>query len=191
MRSCILKWLRHLRPDDEAAEQLLRRWLPTGRLPTIPPPRESAPLPWEYIINCWAMAITGMTKDYTWSWAAFLQSFGLFFLINYLHEWTFYRVKHPQIQQSKDISTWLLLNFFFFFLVGWSEGFPGGSDGKESACNEGDLSSIPGLEDPLEKEMAPTSLLLSGKFHGRRSLVGHSPWGHKELDTTERLHFTS
>ena len=27
------------------------------------------------------------------------------------------------------------------------------------------------------------------KFHGRRSLVDYSPWGHKELDTTERLHF--
>ena len=29
-----------------------------------------------------------------------------------------------------------------------------------------------------------------GKSHGPRSLVGYSPWGHKELDTTERLHFT-
>ena len=29
-------------------------------------------------------------------------------------------------------------------------GFPGGSDGKESACNEGDPGSIPGSEDPLE-----------------------------------------
>ena len=33
-------------------------------------------------------------------------------------------------------------------------GFPGGSDGKESACNAGDLCSVPGSEDPLEKEMA-------------------------------------
>ena len=31
--------------------------------------------------------------------------------------------------------------------------------------------------------------LLSGKSHGRRSLIGYSPWGCKELDTTERLHF--
>ena len=28
-----------------------------------------------------------------------------------------------------------------------------------------------------------------GKSHGRRGLVGFSPWGPKELDTTERLHF--
>ena len=37
--------------------------------------------------------------------------------------------------------------------------------------------------------MAPTPLLLPGKSHGLRSLVGCSPWGHEELDTTERLHF--
>ena len=37
--------------------------------------------------------------------------------------------------------------------------------------------------------MAPTSVLLPGKSHGRRSLVGCSPWGRKESDTTERLPF--
>ena len=31
----------------------------------------------------------------------------------------------------------------------------------------------------------PTSVLLPGKSHGQRSLVGYSPWGHKESDTTE------
>ena len=35
----------------------------------------------------------------------------------------------------------------------------------------------------------PTPVLLPGKFHGWRSLVGCSPWGHWESDTTERLHF--
>ena len=34
-----------------------------------------------------------------------------------------------------------------------------------------------------------TPVLLPGKSHGRRSLVGYSPWGHKESDTTEQLHF--
>ena len=48
-----------------------------------------------------------------------------------------------------------------------------------------------GQEDPLEKEMATTPVLLPGKFHGWRSLVGYSPWGPKESDTTERLHFTA
>ena len=39
------------------------------------------------------------------------------------------------------------------------------------------------------RQWHPTPVLLPGKSHGQRSLVGCSPWGHKELDTTERLHF--
>ena len=35
----------------------------------------------------------------------------------------------------------------------------------------------------------PTPVFLPGESHGQRSLAGYSPWGHKELDTTERLHF--
>ena len=39
------------------------------------------------------------------------------------------------------------------------------------------------------RQWQPTAGLLPGKSHGWRSLVGYSPWGGKELDTTERLHF--
>ena len=39
------------------------------------------------------------------------------------------------------------------------------------------------------RQWQPTQALLPGKSHGRRSLVGCSPWGHEESDTTERLHF--
>ena len=46
-----------------------------------------------------------------------------------------------------------------------------------------------GWEDPLEKAMATHSSTLSGKSRGRKILVGYSPWGLKESDTTERLHF--
>ena len=42
-----------------------------------------------------------------------------------------------------------------------------------------------GREDPLEKEMATHSSTLA--LHGGRNLVGYSPWGRKESDTTERL----
>ena len=42
-----------------------------------------------------------------------------------------------------------------------------------------------GWEDPLEKGMTTHSSILPGKSHGWRSLVGYSPWGHKESDTTE------
>ena len=39
------------------------------------------------------------------------------------------------------------------------------------------------------RQWHPTPVLLPGKFHGQRSLVGCSPWGREESDTTERLHF--
>ena len=39
------------------------------------------------------------------------------------------------------------------------------------------------------RQWHPTPVLLPGKSHGQRSLVGCSPWGHWGLDTTERLHF--
>ena len=39
------------------------------------------------------------------------------------------------------------------------------------------------------RQWHPTPVLLPGKSHGRRSLVGCNPWGHEESDTTERLHF--
>ena len=37
------------------------------------------------------------------------------------------------------------------------------------------------------KKWHPAPVFLPGKFHGQRSLVGYRLWGHKELDTTERL----
>ena len=39
------------------------------------------------------------------------------------------------------------------------------------------------------RQWHPTPVFLPGKSHGRRSLVGCSPWGREESDTTERLHF--
>ena len=44
-----------------------------------------------------------------------------------------------------------------------------------------------GREDPLEKEWQPAPVFLPGKSSGWRSLVGYSPWGRRELDTTELL----
>ena len=43
---------------------------------------------------------------------------------------------------------------------------------------------------PWRRKWQTTAELLPGKPHGQRSLVGYSPWGLKELDTTEQLHFT-
>ena len=48
-----------------------------------------------------------------------------------------------------------------YHLIQTSEGFPGGSDGKESACNAGELGLIPGLGGSLEEEMATHSSILA------------------------------
>ena len=45
-------------------------------------------------------------------------------------------------------------------------------------------------ENPLEKGTLPTPVFLLAEFHGQRSLVGYSPWGNKESDTTEQLTHT-
>ena len=62
--------------------------------------------------------------------------------------------------------------------TGLFKGFPGGSDGEESACNAGDPGWISGLG------RSP------GEIHRQRSLVGYGTWGHIELDTTEWLVYT-
>ena len=40
---------------------------------------------------------------------------------------------------------------------------------------------------PWRRQWLPTPVFLPGEFQGLRSLVGYSPWGHKELDMTEQL----
>ena len=63
---------------------------------------------------------------------------------------------------------------------------------KNPPADAGDAGSIPGQEDPLEKEMATTPVFLPGKSQEQKNLVGYSPWGCKEPDTTERqLHSTT
>ena len=67
-------------------------------------------------------------------------------------------------------------------------GFPGGSDGKESTCNVGNLGSIPGWErSPGGGHGKPLQYSCLENRHEQRNLVGYSPWGCKELDMTERL----
>ena len=61
---------------------------------------------------------------------------------------------------------------------------PGGSAGKESACNAGDLGLIPGLGRSAAGENG-TPVFLPGEFHGQRTLAGHSPWGHRGSDMNE------
>ena len=62
---------------------------------------------------------------------------------------------------------------------------------REGACLQRGRSSFdPWVgKIPWRRKWQPTPVLLPRKFHGQRSLVGYSPWGCKESDTTEQLHF--
>ena len=60
--------------------------------------------------------------------------------------------------------------------------FPGGSDDKEFACNEGDLGSG---KSPGAGHFNPLQYSCLENLHGQRSFVVCSPGGHIELDTTE------
>ena len=67
-------------------------------------------------------------------------------------------------------------------------GFPGGSGGKVSVCNVGDLGSIPGLGiSPGGGHDNPLQYSCLENPHRQQSLAGYSPWGRKESDMTEQL----
>ena len=73
-------------------------------------------------------------------------------------------------------------------------GFPGGSEGKASACNAGNPGSVPGSgRSPGEGNSNPLQwvwkrVTLAWKIPWTKK-PGYNSWGHKESDTTERLHF--
>ena len=67
-------------------------------------------------------------------------------------------------------------------------GFPGGSDGKDSTCNAGDLDLILGLGlCPGVGHDNPLQYFCLVNPHGLRSLASYSSWGRKESDTTMQL----
>ena len=66
--------------------------------------------------------------------------------------------------------------------------FPGGSDGKKSVCNVGYLGLIPGSgRSPVEGHGNPLQYSCLENPMDQGAWVGYSPWGRKELDTTEWL----
>ena len=68
---------------------------------------------------------------------------------------------------------------------------------KNPPANAGDLKDVGSIpvsgKIPWRRAWQPTPVFLPGESYGQRSLAGYSPWGHKELDTTEQLntHSTS
>ena len=69
--------------------------------------------------------------------------------------------------------------------------FPGGSDSKVSAHNAGDPGSIPGLgRSPGEGSGNPLQYSCLENSVDGGAWLGYSPWGRKESETTECIHFT-
>ena len=62
---------------------------------------------------------------------------------------------------------------------------------KNPSANAGDVRDVGSNPAsgrfPWRRAWQPTPVFLPGESHGQRSLVGYSPWGHKESDTTEQL----
>ena len=75
--------------------------------------------------------------------------------------------------------------------LAWATGFPSGSVVNNPLANvgaEGDMGSIPGMGRSTGGGNGnPLQYFLPGESHGQRSLVGYSPWGHRESDMTEWL----
>ena len=96
-----------------------------------------------------------------------------------LPAWRIPRTKEPGGLQSMGSQSVRHDGATFTFF----SGFPGDSDGKQSACNAGDLVSIPGLgRSPGEGKSYP---LL--QYSGLENSMDYSPWGRKELAMTEQL----
>ena len=87
------------------------------------------------------------------------------------------------------LACWLNMNVLLLLAISYLS-FSGGSVGKNPPANTGDARdavSIPGTRRSLGVGNGgnTTQIFLSGKFPGQRSLVGYSPWGHKESEMTK------
>ena len=80
---------------------------------------------------------------------------------------------------------------FIWWGYGSKWGFTRWLGGKESACqfkrHRRQGFDLWVRKIPWRRKWQPTPVFLLGKFHGQRSLVGYSPWGHKESDMTDTL----
>ena len=85
----------------------------------------------------------------------------------------------------------LLIWILYLFSLKEAKHLSGGSDGKESSCNIGDLGLIPGFQRfPWRWEQLPTPVFWPREFHGRRNPVCYSPWVTKSWTWLSNFHFT-
>ena len=94
--------------------------------------------------------------------------------------------QRDQITLGSRLIYWAVYDQWGYTFGSW--GFPGGLDSKESTCNTRDLGSVPELgRSPGEGNGYPLQYSCLENPMVRGTLVGYSPWGCQESDTTERL----
>ena len=98
-------------------------------------------------------------------------------------------LQYPPIRNSSEtFPTITTLAFIILYKTYW---LPRWYSGKESVCQcKRCLFSPWAGKIPWRRKWQPAPILLPGKFHGQRSLVGYSPWGHKESDMIEHTYQT-
>ena len=113
-----------------------------------------------------------------------------------LGRWEWDRVSHPV--DPGGLEAWSRSRIISVFLAAWNKGHPTGNEHQQvTSLGAQTVKRLPtmretrvpslGQEDPLEKEIAAHPRTLA--WHGWRSLVDCSPWGRRESDTMEQLHF--
>ena len=122
------------------------------------------------------------------SFSRFLCLFGLlWFLANYRN------ISSSSWYTCVPFCFFFFLYIYYRFLIcgyyGVHISFPGGATGKEPACQFRRYKRrwfIPWVRKiPWRRKWQPTPVFLPGESCGQRSLEGYSPWGCRELDTTE------
>ena len=124
------------------------------------------------------------TKGKTWS--APCPSYWVFLATQGLKGET-EREREVAVNEGANFTTWTI--FLNCPLECWWV-FPSGSWVTDPPTNAGDarLRFSPWVgKTPWRRARQPTPAFLPGESHGQRSLAGYSPWGHKELNTTEQL----
>ena len=112
----------------------------------------------------------------------------IFSLVDVSHSLLLFSDHH--LHQFSEIPIASISSHYFRICSG-NLGFPGDASGKEPACKCRRYKR-PGFNPwvgkiPWRRTWQPTPVFLPGESHGQKSLVGYSPWGHKESAMTERI----
>ena len=117
--------------------------------------------------------------------------FNSFFPLNLILLLNVYKL--PQYENKIFVSDCILISYIFIMLllsiIVLPNGFPGGTCGEEPTCQcRLDLRDMGSISEsgkiPWRRAWQPSLVFWPGESHGQRSLVGCSPWGRMELDTT-------